>query len=127
LGGQTFVDVLLPDVRAKEFDALIFVGGAGSAGYFENPDALRLCQEAVSEDRVLAAICIAPAILAQAGCLKAKKATVWSSSFDRSFIKLLKQKGADYQDKAVVSDGKIVTANGPEAARKFTRAIVDII
>jgi len=127
LGGETAVDALLSDAQAKDFDALVFVGGSGAAGYFENPDALRLCRETLSENKVLAAICIAPAVLAQADCLRGKKATVWSSSFDKTFVKLLKQKGADYQDKAVISDGKIITANGPLAARRFAQAIVDTI
>jgi len=65
------------------------------------------------------AICIAPGILARAGILKDKKATVFPSE-----IETLKREGAHYSALPVVIDGKIVTADGPEAAEGFGKALV---
>ncbi|PIR71487.1 MAG: hypothetical protein COU43_02395, partial [Candidatus Nealsonbacteria bacterium CG10_big_fil_rev_8_21_14_0_10_37_25] len=74
--------------------------------------------------KVLASICISPVILAKAGVLKGKKATVWSSPMDKVPVRILEENEAIYQDKSVVADGKIVTANGPAAAEKFAKAII---
>jgi len=58
--------------------------------------------------------------------LKGRKATVWQSPLDKSAVKILKEEGADYQKGPVVVDGKIVTANGPGAARKFAETIIKV-
>ena len=124
-GGEAEVNLLLSDLRVNDFDAIIFVGGSGAAHYFEDKSARRIALEAVLENKVLGAICLAPTILALAGVLKDKKATVWSSNMDKSFVGILKKEGADYSSRTVVVDGLIVTANGPEAATAFARAILD--
>ena len=82
----------------------------------------------VKQNKVLAAICISPIILTKAGVLKGKKATVWSSPLDKSWIKVLQESGqAIYQEEDVVVDGKIITANGPAAAGRFGQAIVEVL
>lgn len=126
-GGVVSVDLTLDELKVSEFDVVIFVGGSGAAQYINNEKCHQIAQQAVSEDKVLGAICSAPAILARAGVLKDKKATTWSSDFDKSIIKILKQEGADYQDIPVVIDKKIITANGPQSAREFAQAVVNSI
>ncbi len=124
-GNETKVDLLLKDLKIKDFIALIFIGGSGSAKYLEDPSAHRLALEAVLAKKLLGAICIAPAILAKAGALKDKKATVWSSSLDKSFINILKKQGAEYLPKPIVIDNKIITASGPTMAKLFAAEIID--
>lgn len=126
-GGIINVDLTLDDLKVSDFDTVIFVGGSGAAKYIENDKCHQIAQETVSVNKVLAAICIAPAILARSGVLEDKKATVWSSELDKSAVKILKEEGADYQKAPVVQDGKIITASGPEAARKFGETIVRIL
>jgi len=70
---------------------------------------------------------ISPVILAKAGALKGKKATVWSSPLDRSPIKILEAQGAEFVDEKVVWDGNIITGNGPDAAREFGKTIADAL
>jgi protease I len=65
--------------------------------------------------------------LAKAGVLKGKKATVWSSSLDRGPVKILKENGVIYEDKDVVQDGKIITANGPGAAEEFGQKLAEAL
>jgi len=86
-----------------------------------------VAQETVSQNRVLASICISPVILAKAGVLEGRKATVWSSVMDRSSVRILKDNGTIYQDEDVVVDGKIITGNGPAAAKEFGQAIVEAL
>ncbi|MEW6358903.1 MAG: DJ-1/PfpI family protein [Planctomycetota bacterium] len=119
LGGAAEPTALLKDVKAADYDVVIFVGGAGATEYFDDPKAHEIAQEA-AKDKLLCAICIAPAILARAGVLKGKKATVFFSQKGD-----LKKGGADYTGKAVEVDGNIITAEGPSAARPFANAIID--
>jgi len=127
LGGEVEVELTLNEVRVDDFQAVVFIGGPGADEYMDNPLAHKIARQAVEKNKVLAAICIAPAILAQAGLLEGKKATVWSSLQDQSFIQQLKDGGAEYQKQDMVVDGKLVTANGPAAAADFGRAIAQLL
>jgi protease I len=125
-GGDTEVDLLVSQINVSDFDAIIFVGGPGCLDALDNEESYRIAREAVSQNKVLAAICISPVILARAGVLRGKRATVWND-FVKSQAKILKREGAIFEDKPVVVDGKIVTANGPEAAKDFGEAILSLL
>ncbi|MBM3248634.1 MAG: DJ-1/PfpI family protein [Candidatus Omnitrophica bacterium] len=122
LGSRVNPDLLIGDIKVKDYDVIIFVGGAGSQEYWDEPIAHNIVKEAVKQNKVLAAICIAPIILANAGELKGKKATVWSSE-----IKRLKTQGAVYVAESVAVDGKIITANGPTSASLFADKILEAL
>jgi protease I len=90
----------------------------GSQVYFEHPEAHDLAWEMYADGKVVSAICAAPVILAKAGLLKDKKATVYP---DHEYT--LKQYGAIYTGEAVTVDGNIITGNGPESSRAFGQAV----
>ncbi len=123
-GGEVEIDKKIEDINVGDFDAVVFIGGSGAFNYIDNEGCHQITKESIIQDKVLAAICIAPAILAKAGVLQGKKATIWTSALDKSAAKILKDGGADFQDEDIVIDGKIITANGPAAAEKFGQAIV---
>jgi len=123
-GGDVEVNLLVSEINPADFDALVFVGGPGCLENLDNEDSYKIARETVSQDKILASICISPVILAKAGVLEGKKATVWSSPMDKSPIRTLESHGAVYQSESVVIDGKIITANGPAAAKKFGEAIL---
>lgn len=122
LGAKAKADMLIDRVNVADYDAIVFVGGMGASEYFGNTKAHELCRSAVDGGKVLCAICIAPGILANAGVLKGKKATIWSGSAD-----MLKKGGATYTGKDVEVDGKIITGTNPKAAAAFGRAIADAL
>lgn len=126
-GGEVEADLLIENLNPADFDAVVFVGGPGCLENLDNEDSYKLLKEAVAQDKVLAAICISPVILAKAGILNGKKATVWSNPLDKSGVNILKENGAVYQDSPVVVDGKIITAKGPAAAKRFGEALVEIL
>lgn len=126
-GGEATVDFLVSEIISNDFDSFVFVGGPGVLKYLDNEISYHLVQEVVAQNKILGAICISPVILAKAGVLKNKKATVWSSPLDRNPVKILKENGAIYQDKPVVLDGKILTANGPYAAVEFGEKLVELL
>ncbi|MEW5897136.1 MAG: DJ-1/PfpI family protein [Nanoarchaeota archaeon] len=125
LGGTTKAEISLSEVNVSEYDAVVFVGGPGAVVYQHDAQAHLIAQEAVKEGKVLAAICIAPAILAYAGVLKGKKATVWNEDGGQKDV--LEKNGAKYVAESVVTDGRIVTASGPPAAEQFGKAVLQLL
>ena len=118
-GKKVKPDALISTLHSGDFDAVIFIGGVGARKLWNNTNAQRLAKEAVQEKKVLGAICLAPMILAKAGLLKGKRATIFPSAGKR-FVSL----EVDYIDnKDVVVSGRIVTANGPKAADEFAQTL----
>jgi protease I len=126
-GGEVKVDLLVPEINPADFDSVIFVGGPGALQYLDNQDSYKIAQETVNQGKLLAAICIAPAILAKAGVLEGKKATVWTNAMDKSAVKILEENDAVYEEKSVVKDGKIVTGSGPAAAQEFGQTVRELL
>jgi len=118
LGATAQATMLVDNITADDFDAIVFVGGTGAIEYYDNPAALQLAKEAAKKGKVVAAICIAPRILANAGLLSGVTATCYESEADA-----LKKAGANFQQTDVVRDGKIITGSGPCAATEFGKTI----
>ncbi len=122
LGLSAEPDVLLDEVNVSDFDVLLVPGGRGSIQYlWNNSMVLQLVKQAYSEGKVVASICLSGVVLANAGILEGKNATVFPT---QDTVRILKEKGANYLDKGVVVDGNIITAKGPENAAEFTDAIL---
>lgn len=126
-GTTVVIDTDINKVDPNDYLALVFSGGEGMEKELDNPQFQKLAQDFVKAGKPVAAICIAPALLAKAGLLQGKKAAVWSSPLYKKSIKILKANGAIYEDKPVVRDGNIITANGPAAAQQFGEAIVNLL
>jgi protease I len=122
LGGTVMPDMTLSEAEVDDFSAVIFVGGPGAAVFLDDPDVHRLADDFYKSGRWVAAICIAPSILANAGMLIGKRATCTASEEGN-----LKNKGANFTGTRVEVDGKIVTASGPEAAREFGKKLVELL
>ena len=118
-GGKASATIALQSADAANYDAIVFIGGPGASAYFNDSTAQQIAIDAVEQGKILAAICIAPSILANAGILEGKKATCFSGEAGN-----LQAKGANYTGQAVTVDGRIITANGPSAAKKFGEEIL---
>lgn len=124
LGLKVTPDILISQIDTEKLDALIFIGGGGASQYFNDPLAHNLAKQAAEKGKIYGAICIAPTILANAGLLKGKKATVFPSP---DGIEALKKGGAVYTRGDVEIDGKLITGCGPEAAKEFGEALVKML
>ncbi len=107
------------NISVDNFSAIVVAGGSGAVKYLDNGDFHRILNNFHKKEKIIAAICISPIILAKIGILDGKKATVWASEMNKSAVSTLTENGAKYMEKPVVKDGNLITANGPEAAEKF--------
>ena len=119
LGGTEQSTLALRDAHAADVDRVAFIGWPGARALADDADAQRLARETVAEGKVLGAICIAPLILAHAGVLQGKRATVWDEDGEQA--PAFERLGISYTGEAVTVDGNIVTGNGPEAAEEVLR------
>ena len=118
LGGTIKPDMTIDDISVDELNALVLIGGSGSSVYFKDAKVQDIAKQAFAKGKIVAAICIAPSTLANAGILSGKKATCYSSEANN-----IKIKGAIYTGNPVEVDGNIITANGPGAASEFGKMI----
>lgn len=121
---QVQPDLALADVDAAEYDALVFVGGRGSMVYWDDPEAHRIARDALGAGRVLAATTLAPVILARAGVLEGREATVYDPAIH---CPELEAGGAVCTGERVQRDGAVVTARLEGAAEAFAVAIDEVV
>lgn len=112
-------DILVSDMKAADFDAIIFE--CGQPLDEDDPEAVRLVREAIEQNKVLAAICMMPVLLASAGVLEGKRAAC-----NDGFTSTLKAGGAIPSSGHIERDGNIVTASF-RGHRQFGWAIAEAL
>lgn len=113
-------DATVEQVDLEPFDALLLPGGVG------NPDTLRtnarvveIVRAFMDSNRVVAAICHAPWLLAEADTVAGRRLTGWPSIRTD-----LANAGAEVIDEAVVQDGNLITSRKPGDIPAFNRAVI---
>jgi len=124
-GGEAEADILINDLNTDNFDAIIFAGGLGAVELLDNELSYLIIRKAMIMKKIIAAICIAPTILAKAGALTGKRATVWSTDMDKSTIKIIQLNDGIYERKSIVVDGNIITGENAEYAQEFGETIAN--
>lgn len=124
LGTKVVPDLAIKDIVLLEYAMVIFVGGPGALGLYEYEEVKKLLTNLKTSEKKIGAICIAPVLLARAGILQGKKVTVYKTE---ESVKELAEQGAQLIEQDVVTDGRIVTANGPAAAKTFGQALLKLI
>jgi protease I len=114
-------DTSFYNVNVSNFGAFILIGGVGSKSYWKNEVLHKIIKKFFVAKKAIAAICSSPITLAKAGILQNKKATCYSE--DK--MELINS-GIDYQDKNLVVDGNIVTANDAHSALQFAEAVLHL-
>jgi protease I len=120
-GDEITVDQSLDQAQAEDFDAVVLPGGV------MNPDHLRTNEKAqefvrdfFDSGKVVAAICHGPWTLINAGLVEGRTLTSWPSlAVD------LKNAGAKWVDKEVVSDQGLVTSRKPADIKAFGQKIIE--
>ncbi|NLV25834.1 MAG: DJ-1/PfpI family protein [Methanomicrobiales archaeon] len=116
---RTFEDVLLSGI--DDYYALMIVGGPGTQVHlWNNRHLIELIQIFHKKEKVVAAIDNAPIVVAKAGILKKKIATVAPGQTVREMM----VEDAIIQNKPLVYKDKIVTASGFEVAEQFASILI---
>jgi protease I len=120
-GDSITVDETLDTARAEDFDALMLPGGV------MNPDHLRQNQRAVvfvrsffDAGKPVAAICHAPWMLVEADVVAGRTLTSWPSLRTD-----LRNAGAEWVDREVVTDEGLVTSRKPDDIPAFNRKMLE--
>jgi len=122
LGAKNTATLSFEDIDPKRYEGLVIVGGVGSQTHFWDDGLLTSIVKMFHQSgKVVAAICLAPVVLARAGILKGKKATYYESPASSREMKI---GGAVITNAPVVSDARIITANGPSASKAFADEII---
>ena len=115
------VDLSLDQARADDFDALLLPGGV------MNPDRLRMNADAVDfvraffqQAKPVAAICHAAWLLVEADVVRGRTLTSWPALQTD-----LRNAGADWVDREVVTDEGLVTSRKPDDIPAFSRRMLE--
>jgi len=122
-GESVKVDRTLDSANADEYDALILPGGVINPDQLRmNPKAVKFVQRFVSSGKTIGAICHGSWTLLETGALKGKTVTSWPS------LKTdLKNAGAHWVDKEVVTDGQFITSRNPDDIPAFNRVVIESV
>jgi protease I len=108
------------DVDPEDFDAVVIPGGYG-------PDKLRMDSSMVdfvrrydATGKPLAAICHGPQLLIEAGVVAGRTLTSWPSVRTD-----LVNAGAQWLDRPLVEDGKLITSRKPDDLDVFCQAVLE--
>ncbi len=118
-GMQVTADTRLEQVDPSKFDAIILVGG--NPGYINLGRSNKILDMVVKfnlDKKLIGAICAAPSILAQAGILEDRAATIYPG-MERE---IPRPKGT-----RVIQDDNIITSQGPGTAMEFALKIVETV
>ncbi|MDD0842262.1 type 1 glutamine amidotransferase domain-containing protein [Pseudomonas sp. Gutcm_11s] len=120
--GDSFaVDRTFDTAQVEDYDAIVLPGGVMNSDTIRTDDAARtLVQAAEKSGKPIAVICHGAWLLVSAGLVKGKAITSWPSLKDD-----IRNAGGDWQDKAVVRDGNLISSRKPDDLPAFNQALLE--
>jgi protease I len=112
-------DITLDQVKTDDFDGLIVTGGPGCERLWDDRVLHDIVRSFNKQNKMIAAICIAPLVLARAGILEDKIVTAYPSVRDE-----IGKCCARCSDADVEVSGNVITCSGPKAAVEFATTIL---
>jgi len=119
MGLRIMLDKRLDMVKPDEYDAIILPGGSeGVENLMRSARLKEILLDFNVKGKLIGAICGAPLVLAKAGLLDNRRATIYPGL----------ERELEYpRDEKVVVDGHIVTSQGPGTAMDFALKLVEIL
>jgi protease I len=116
------VDTLAKDADAADYDALLMPGGTVNADRLRmDPDVRAFVKAFFDAGKPVAAICHAPWTLIDAGVVRGRTLTSFPSLGTD-----LRNAGAEWVDREVVRDDKLVSSRNPGDLPAFCAAVVEV-
>jgi 4-methyl-5(b-hydroxyethyl)-thiazole monophosphate biosynthesis len=116
-------DTTLDAALRRDYDMVVLPGGQPGADNLDRDTRIRvLLQRMSQEGRYTAAICAAPKVLAGAGLLAGKQATGFPGVLEK-----LNLGDVQLSNRAVVTDGKVITSRGPGTAMDFALELIELL
>jgi protease I len=117
--GWVKFDRTADQVKVSDYDAVFIPGGAWNPDNLRNDkDVIKFVQDFNKSNKLIAAICHGPVVLASANILKGRKLTgYWNIQVD------LKNAGGIVLEEPVVTDGNLITSRHPIDVADFSRAV----
>jgi 4-methyl-5(b-hydroxyethyl)-thiazole monophosphate biosynthesis len=116
---KVIADTKLEDIVEKDFDALVLVGGSpGYSNLSKSNKILKIVGDYHRDGKLVAAICGAPTVLAEAGILTNIKATVYPG---------LEKYIPKPRSERVLLEGNVMTSQAPGTAMEFSLKLVEYL
>lgn len=116
-GVRLLPDVLLADVRALDFDAVVLPGGKGVALLMQDARVLDAVRALHQAGRWVCAVCAAPLVLQAAGILAGRTVTCFPGVADQLTA-------TTRREARVVVDGHLITSQGAGTSIEFALEMV---
>ena len=122
--GDSFqVDVPLDQARPDDYDGLVLPGGVVNADTLRSNEAAQAFAKAIDRaGKPLAVVCHGPWLLISAGLVAGHTLTSWPSLQDD-----LRNAGATWVDREVVSDGNWTSSRKPDDLPAFNRTFIEAL
>jgi len=115
-------DIALYEINPDYYEFTLVVGE--DIKEVARPDIITLLRKCVNEKKGAAGVNNGPVLLAFAGVLNGRRATVGNPG---KYVKFLKNSGAHYVNEDIVVDGNVITAMHPEATEDTIRKILEVL
>jgi len=120
-GDEFKVDVPLAQASPDDYDALVLPGGVMNPDHLrQNTQAVDFIRAFVQAGKPIAAICHGPWTLIEAGAVKGREMTSYPSIQTD-----LKNAGARWVDREVVTDNGLVTSRKPDDIPAFNKKMIE--
>ena len=120
-GIEVRCDLQLSEVDREKLEMVVLPGGLGGVqSMLESPEVMDLVSWAWRENRLVAAICAAPTILARLGISDGKHCVCYPGMEDQMGTAKMEQQSA-------VRDGSLLTGRGPGAALDFGLLLLEAL
>lgn len=112
-------DKAIKQVTSDDYDILIIPGGYSPDHMRRSPEMIEFVRSMHNQEKIVAAICHGPWLLASAGIIKGRNVTSFFSIKDD-----LINAGAKWVDQEVVVDGNLITSRNPNDLPVFCKTII---
>ena len=120
-GDEIPVDVALDGAKADDYDALMLPGGVMNPDHLrQNETAVKFVRSFFEAGKPVAAICHGPWMLVEADVVRDREMTSWPSLQTD-----LRNAGASWVDREVVTDQGLVTSRNPDDIPAFNRKMIE--